>query len=185
MAEYDRVLCLFCKVGKEQSIVKYIHENGYGRALFPQKTRKTRDKSTRAWKEELVPMLPGYVFVYETDEAMPRDKLLSLTEVIRILGYEAGESDYLKGHDLEFAKWLWQIDGKLEKLKIVQVGERIQIADDVFRSLLGNIRKVDKRRQTCEVELDSRSILQHIWLPYEMIDPSKQKTTDVPKGATT
>ena len=35
MASYECVRCLFCRTGKEESVVALVEENGWGRALLP------------------------------------------------------------------------------------------------------------------------------------------------------
>lgn len=171
MTEYRHVLCLFCKAGKEQSVAEHIHEHGYGRAIFSQKVKRVLNKNTRRWEDEFAPLLPGYVFLYCVEAAVSRETLLAIQNVIRILTYQNGDSGYLWGRDLEFAQWLWQTNGCIERLKVVEVGERIEIAEGAFKSMRGIIRRVDRRRQTCQIEIDARSIIKSIWLPYEIVEP--------------
>lgn len=92
MAEYSCVRCLFCNTGRENAVVRSVEQNGWGRAIFAERVKTIRRDGQTI--ETLVPLLPGYVFVY-SDEANTarRDELLGLRSVIRVLSYGAG------GHD--------------------------------------------------------------------------------------
>lgn len=169
MTDYQSVFCLFCRTGKEKSVVEYIHLCELGKAMFPLKVHRVRSKATKQWVEERAPLLPGYVFVY-TSQPLHRDQLQSIPEVIRVLGY-GGEADrQLTGRDLAFAAWVWQRDGNIEKLKVIEVGDRICIADPAFSELRGIITRVDRRKQTCQIELDTKGAFQYIWLPYDIVE---------------
>ena len=170
MGEYRRVRCLFCTVGKEREVVTLIRERGYGWAIFPQKVQRRLNKSTRQWDEIAWPLLPGYVFLYEAEEErIPSGELLGLRSVVKILRYGASGEEELAGRDLMFAGWLWRTNGMVGKLRVMEVGDRIEIVDSAFETLRGTIRRVDRRRQTCQVELDSEGLIRKLWLPYDMI----------------
>lgn len=170
MTEYGHVLCLFCKTGKEQGVVQAINESGLGRAIYPQRIRRRYSKAHRGYEQERAPLLPGYVFVYLTDGTRAVE-WRQLSGVIRALGYGEGGQDYLAGSDLAFADWLWQRDGAIEGVKVMEAGRRIEIVDSVFRFLRGTITRVDRRKQTCCIELDAGGIIRQVWLPYEMVEP--------------
>lgn len=179
MSEYRRVRCLFCTVGKEREAVTLIQERGYGCAIFPQKMQRRLNKSTRQWDEIAWPLLPGYVFLYEMEEErIPSRELLGLRSVVKILRYGASGEEELAGRDLMFAGWLWRTNGMVEKLKVIEVGERIEIVDSAFETLRGTIRRVDRRRQTCQVELDTEGLIRQLWLPYDMIQRLEGENED-------
>lgn len=167
MAEYRRVRCLFCNTGKEEQIVRLIQIKGWGKALFPQRI-KTMFKNG-AWTEVVFPLMPGYVFVYSEGEADRFAGFRSLNHVIRVLTYGDG-SDTLMGRDLEFADWLWSLNGRIEVMQAVQIGDRIEIVDEVFKRLHGTITKMDRRRRTVRVSLETEGTPKQIWLAYEIIE---------------
>ncbi len=111
MAEYRCVRCLFCNTDKEEQIVRFIQIKGWGKALFPQRI-KTMFKNG-AWTEVVFPLLPGYVFVFSDGEEDRSAEFLSLGHAIHVLTYGDG-SDTLMGRDLEFADWLWNLNGRIE-----------------------------------------------------------------------
>lgn len=167
MAEYRRVRCLFCNTGKEEQIVRLIQIKGWGKALFPQRI-KTMFKNG-AWTEVVFPLMLGYVFVYSEGEADRFAGFRSLNHVIRVLTYGDG-SDTLMGRDLEFADWLWSLNGRIEVMQAVQIGDRIEIVDEVFKRLHGTITKMDRRRRTVRVSLETEGTPKQIWLAYEIIE---------------
>ena len=61
-------------------------------------------------------------------------------------------------------------------LKALQVGDRIEIVDGVFKQLRGTITKMDRRRKTVRVDLDTEGLLRHIWLAYEIVDRVEEDT---------
>lgn len=110
------------------------------------------------------------MFVYLPDEVPPVN-WWTYSGVIRPLGYGDGRRDYLVGSDLAFAQWVWQKEGNISHVKVVQKGDRIEIADGLFSRMRGTITRVDRRKQTCCVALDTDSIIRQVWLPYELVEP--------------
>lgn len=164
---YSQVLCLFCKTGKEISVMDHIAREGWGAAIFPQKTRRVRDKDR--WTEDSVPLMPGYLFVYMTSEQTAcQFEIARIPEVIRVLGYGEASNQFLTGSDLAFACWIWQQKGRIETIGVVDEGNRVEITDSTFKKMNGTIRKMDRRRQTMLVELDKSGIVRNLWLPYSM-----------------
>ena len=172
MMEYNEVWCLFCTTGKESSVAERIHEKGWGRAIFPQRVKTIR--RNREWTEQSAPLLPGYVFMYMQQRKTNRVELEKLLGVIRVLDYsEPGESTLL-GRDREFADWLWHFDGKIGTMQALQVGDRIEIIDGAFRALNGTILRMDRRRQTFLVSLDTEGVIRKVWLTYEVVEKRKK-----------
>lgn len=122
-----------------------------------------------AWTEVVFPLMLGYVFVYSEGEADRFAGFRSLNHVIRVLTYGDG-SDTLMGRDLEFADWLWSLNGRIEVMQAVQIGDRIEIVDEVFKRLHGTITKMDRRRRTVRVSLETEGTPKQIWLAYEIIE---------------
>lgn len=168
MDEYSCVRCLFCHTGQEETVVKAIQENGWGRAIFPQRVKTLQRGRERI--ETLAPLVPGYVFVYSEQATVRRDELRSLRHVIRVLAYGEAGKDELVGRDREFADWLWKLDGKIGVMKALQIGDSIKIIDGVFQQLRGTITQMDRRRQTIRVELDTQGAIRYIWLAYDIVD---------------
>lgn len=165
---YSCVRCLFCHTGQEEAVVKAVHENGWGRAIFPKRVKTVR--KGREWQETFTPLLPGYVFVYSDQKTVRYDKLLELRHVIRVLVYGEAGQDVLMGRDLEFADWLWRLNGQIGVMKALQIGDRIEIVDGVFKQLNGTVVQMDRRRRTIRVELNTEGAIRNIWLAYDIVE---------------
>ena len=57
-----------------------------------------------------------------------------------------------------------------DRLKAVQAGDRIRIVDGVFSQLQGTILRMDRRRRTVHVALDTHGAIRQIWLAYEIVE---------------
>ena len=167
MCGYTYARCLFCTTGKEEVVVRAIEESGHGQALFPQRMKKILKNG--AWIERPTALLPGYVFVYSDEETVNFSGFPGAQHVIRMLTYGDG-SNALIGRDREFAYWLWRLHGRVGVMQALQVGDRIEIVDGVFRQLHGTIARMDRRRKTVRVELDTQGAIRYIWLSYEVVD---------------
>ena len=161
------VRCLFCVTGKEEAVARAVQEKEWGRAIFPQRTSRMR--KNKVWAEQLKPLLPGYVFVYSGAEQVEMVDFLALSYVIRVLSYGKGQ-EALTGRDLEFAQWLWKLNGKVGVMKALQVGDEIQIVDGVFKSLNGVVARMDRRRKTIQVRLNTQGFIRQIWLTYQVVE---------------
>lgn len=168
MKEYDCVACLFCLSGQEQEAVARINQRGCGKALFPQKTKRYRGKNE--WLNEVTPILPNYVFVYLKEaEAKHIISLKELPQVIRILHYGDEEAWRLNESDLAFAEWVWNQNGTISTIDAVQIGDRIEIVDTELKHLRGRVSRMDRRKGTVMLEMDSAGIINNVWLPYQVI----------------
>lgn len=177
MEEYGCVRCLFCNTGYEEAVVRAIHQNGWGHAIFPQRVKTIR--KGRAWIETLSPLFPGYVFVYSGQTTVRRDELQGVQHVIRVLTYGEAKQDTLVGRDLEFAEWLWQLGGHIGLMKAMQIGDRVEIIDGIFKRLHGSIVRMDKRQRSICVALETAGSPKQIWLAYEIVEKVTEEKKNV------
>jgi len=49
------------------------------------------------------------------------------------------------------------------------VGDKVEIIDTAFQKLRGIITKMDKRRKTVRVELNTEGAIKGIWLVYDIV----------------
>ena len=108
------------------------------------------------------------MFVYSSGEDIPHESFLGLQDVIRVLQY-GPRMDKLVGRDLEFAHWLWKLNGEVGVMKAVEVGDRVEIVDGAFKQLQGTITKLDRRRKVVRVSLSTDGAIRQIWLAYEIV----------------
>ena len=116
------------------------------------------------------------MFVYSDEEQPDYKGFGGAQHILRTLMYGSDGSTALIGRDREFADWLWRLNGHVGVLKALQVGDRIEIVDGVFKQLRGTITKMDRRRKTVRVDLDTEGLLRHIWLAYEIVDRVEEDT---------
>lgn len=174
MKEYDCVLCLFCLSGQEREAVASINRRVCGKALFPQKTKCYRAKNE--WLNEKAPIIPGYVFVYlKEDEAAHIYSFKEIPQVIRILHYGDEAAWRLSGADLAFADWIWNQNGTLTMIDAVRIGDYIEIVDTELKHLHGRVARMDRRKKTVMLEMDGAGIINHVWLPYQVIQKMDER----------
>lgn len=168
MKEYDCVLCLFCLSGQESEVAASIHQHGCGKALYPQKNKCYRGKNE--WLQEQVPILPGYVFVYLKEAEVECIHFLNeIPQVIRVLRYGDRDTWRLNESDLAFADWVWNQNGIINTIQAIQIGTRIEIVDTQLKHMRGRVAKMDRRKKTVMIEMDGAGIINHVWLPYQII----------------
>ena len=61
-------------------------------------------------------------------------------------------------------------------MKAVQIGDRIEIVDGVFKQLHGTVTKMDRRRRTARIALETEGTPKQIWLAYEVVDVCRDET---------
>lgn len=172
MDRYAKVRCLFCETGKENRVVASIQEKNWGHPIFAQRMRWI--KRNKEWIHVEAPLFPGYVFVYTEREEPSGDHYRRMPHVIRVLAYEDG-ADALTGPDLEFADWLWRMNGRIDVIQAAQVGNRVEIADGALKELRGTILRLNKRQRKMLVSLDTKSIPMQMWLTYELVESINAK----------
>lgn len=177
--EKQYVRCLFCLTGQEDELVRRIESDQLGKALFPKKVKRLKKQGI--WEEIAQPLFPGYVFVY-SDVPYPVSVFFRFEQVIRVLQYADDTSGYLKAGDLRFAEWIWQQHGRLEALKAMRVGDRVEIVDGAFRNMNGRVLKMDKRKQAAKIELDVVGGIKQVWMSFIYLEEAK---TQISQNAAT
>lgn len=164
---YRQVICLFCQTGQEALVAGVINANGWGRALFPQRVRTVIRKGQ--WSEAEKPLLPGYVFVYNEGQDYDYGSIRRLSGVIKVLTYDDTGTHQLRGEDLKLADWFWRKGGIIGPVEAIQLGDRVEITEGVFKELRGKITRMDRRRKTFCIELDGAGSIRSLWLTYEVV----------------
>lgn len=156
--------CLFCETQKCQTIAALIERMMEIRCISPQIIQRKWVKGQ--CEEKRHPWLPGYVFLYSED---PITESLHFPGVIRLLGN--GE---LRDKDLAFANMLYERDGTLGTIRLIEVGQHCTVDDPIWQKMEGKVIKIDRGRKRCCVEFSFDEIQRTVWLGYEMIRPPKQ-----------
>lgn len=164
---YQQVICLFCQTGREALVAGVINANEWGRAIFPQRVKTVIRKGQ--WSQAERPLLPGYVFVYQDGQDFDYGSIRRLSGVIKVLTYDDTGMHQLRGEDLKLADWFWQKGGVIGPVEAIQLGDRVEIVDGVFKQLRGRITRMDRRRKTFCIELDGAGSIRSLWLTYEVV----------------
>lgn len=170
------IRCLFCLTGKEESVVARITNAGLGTAFHPRKIKPFFKKDK--WKDVLVSLLPGYVFVI-SETPIPLNQFWRIPDVIRPLTYGPDDHDgYLSGQDRVLALWLMQENGLVGNLDMVKEGSQIRIISGLLKNLNGRVIKVDRRKRLANVELEVVGSIHSVWLGVNFLEPSDHATSD-------
>ncbi len=160
--------CLMVSTGREEEVCRLLQALRLGRGLIPKRIRVRKNRGG-GWKEEAVPLLPGYLFVHETVEE-PIWKYQRLVDVIRVLRYDREPYGYMREQDLAFARTLFELDGTVAPLKAIREGDYIRITDGLLENMNGRVLSVDRHKQQARIRIDLMGIQKVIFMNYRLLD---------------
>ena len=152
--------CFFCETQRCKVIAELIRKN-YGYTCFsPQIIQRKWIKGLPT--EEAHDWLPGYLFVYSAEKIKSR---FAIDGIIRCLGNEE-----LHGADLEFAEMLFQKNGIIGNVPLVQEGDRCILSDSSWQGMHGTVIKMDRGRKRCCIGFEFDGIARKIWVGYNLLE---------------
>ncbi len=160
------VRCLMVETGRESVVRQLLAVRRLGKGVYPQRVRIRRIRGV--WRRDLTRLLPGYIFVY-TDEEVPIWKYQYMEHVLKVLRYDREPDGYLRGPDLEFARTVSDLDGKLDILNAVDEDGMIRITDILMNTLHAEILKVDKRKRLIKLKADLLGQERILYMNYQLI----------------
>lgn len=163
--------CVFCNTGKETFAAWRLREITGGETIFPRLVCHISKKD--GWKDCEYSFLPGYIFLYTTDE-LPVAKIRQIPEVIKLLAY--GQYQYaLQGADADFARWIYVQRGIIGKSKALREGSHIRVVDGPMKRFSDRIQAVNKQRRRAKVDLDFGGEKHTMWMAFDWVedDPGK------------
>ena len=152
--------CLFCETRKCESIAGQIETKLGYRCYSPRIIQRKWIKGIA--QEEIHAWLPGYIFVYTPEPVLPRFRV---DGVIRCLG-----NDELSGNDLEFAQMIFDKQGVVGTIRLVEQGDRCKVADPAWQGMAGTVVKLDRGRKRCCVEFRFDDTQWRVWVGYELVE---------------
>ena len=160
--------CIQCETGQEARVVSLLTTN------YPELTilcaRQEKHQSRQGVKRLVqVNMLPGYVFLYATED-VPVRSILSHHSIFRFLSYGTAGDYALRDGDRDFADWIYRNDGLLSCSQAVQVGTEVRIVSGPLRDSLGTIEKVDRHNRNICLSIPFDGIRRLVWMPFEWTD---------------
>ena len=164
--------CFFCKTGYELLTAQEIEQLvPMSRSLVPMKLRYRRINGVL--QEEKVILFPGYVFVQ-----MPVNselfELLRKRIILTILR-DSDDDWRLKGTDRAFADELFRCNGVFGFSKAFYENDRIHVVEGPLANYNGQILRVNRRKQTAEVQMSCQGVIMRVWLGFELIEPTSDK----------
>ena len=161
--------CLFCETQKCKNIASIIERSYDIRCISPEIIQRKWTKGV--CEEKHHPWLPGYIFLY-TEK--PLDQPIHIPGIIRRLG--DGE---LKNEDLAFANMLYDHNGVMGTIHLVEVGQYCTVNDPLWKKMEGKVIKIDRGRKRCCVEFTFDNTKRTVWLGYELIQLAKEETYEI------
>ena len=151
--------CLFCETQRCRDIARLIEKMLGYRCISPQIVQRKWTKG----KCEDVPhaWLPGYLFLYTEEAIFPR---LEISGIIRFLGQ--GE---LQNEDLAFAEMIYEKEGQIGTVQLIQEGDRCRLEDPLWENVQGVVIKMDRGRKRCCVEFEFDHIRRTVWVGYDIV----------------
>lgn len=157
--------CLFCETQRCDDIAAILQKTTGHRCISPQIVQRKWVKGKPF--EVKHRWLPGYIFVYTEEAVLP---FFKADGIIRCLG-----NDELSGNDKMLADMIFQRDGLIGIVKLVEVGERCKVDDPAWEGLSGTVIKMDRSRKRCCIAFEFDGETRNVWLGYEMVIPLRDE----------
>jgi len=171
LEEEQFVRCLMVETGEEKTVLQLLRVLNLGRGVYPQRVRVR--KIRQVWRKDRIRLLPGYVFVF-AEEKIPVWRYQGLEHVLKVLRYEKEPDGYLRGKDLEFARTVRELDGKLDILSAVDEEGFIRITDHLLRAMQGEVLSVRKQRREVKLRVNLMGQTKILTMNYQLIDDNGQ-----------
>ncbi len=185
--------CLFVRSGSEGEVVSSINKGMDGiRALAPK--RSMQEKRSGKWIQRNLPLLPGYVFVYELNERKEFDKkyisgknkisnakIRKNENIYKLLNYEDGGFE-LQGGDRDYALWLYRNHGLISSSMILEDGDGIRVLEGPLKDCKGRIVRLDRHKRRAVVEFDFDGSCRRVNLAADIISMYEELAQDLRLG---
>ncbi|MBQ3705944.1 MAG: hypothetical protein II888_05750 [Clostridia bacterium] len=165
--EESYVRCLMVESGEEKVVLQLLRAAGLGRGIYPQRIRVRKIQGK--WRQDTIRLLPGYVFVFAGEE-IPIWRYQRLERVLKVLRYDREPDGYLRGQDLEFARTVQELDGKLDILNAVDEDGFIRVTDFLLEKLKGEVLSVSRRKREVKMKVNLVGQTKIITMNYRLVD---------------
>ena len=165
--EYEYA-CVYCRTGAEQTVAAGIEALfPYAETLIVRKQTHFRQNGRLILQERV--LFPGYVFCRIPAGCDCLYRVRQLYDVFSLLTDTEG-SWCLTGPDRAFAEGLYRAHGLVTLSQAYFEGDRIRIVSGTLTGYEGNIIRVNRRHQTCEVRFTVQGHVMHAWVGYELTE---------------
>ena len=160
------VYCLFCRTQRCARIARLMEIRGVDRAFSPTILSRQRVEGQNVSRKR--DLLPGYVFLFHGERLMSWDMFAGIDGIIRRVG--RSEQGYeLEGADRELALGLYEKNGQVGAMKLVNIGETVQLEDPLFEGSSGTVTKIDYRKERARVDFRFEGNDCHTWVAIENV----------------
>lgn len=163
---YD-AYCLFTLQGLELNIAEEINNNYDYCIATPLTKMSHRSRKGQKYDVQEV-MLGGYIFLY-LEKGRDVYKVRSAKNYFKILSRK-NDDGKLYGGDLEYAKWVLDVEGMLSVSEAIKLNGKVQIVNGPLKNLEGLIIEYSTRNRNCCIEIDLLGQKIRTWLPFDWID---------------
>ncbi|MCR4876817.1 MAG: hypothetical protein K5922_06575 [Clostridiales bacterium] len=164
--EEPLVRCLMVETGEEGRVMQLLRVRQLGRGMFPQRVRIRKIRGV--WRKDRMRLMPGYVFVF-SDEEIPVRSYQGMEHVLKVLRYEREPEGYLHGADLDFARTICELDGKLDVLNAVDEDGFIRITDTLLKQLHGEVASVDRQKRQVRIRFSLMGQTKILLMNYQLL----------------
>ena len=161
------VRCLMVETGEEERVLRLLQVMDLGRGIYPQRVRVRKIRGV--WRMDYMRLLPGYVFVFQNRD-IPVRCFQRVEHVLKVLRYDREPEGYLHGTDLEFAKLVRELDGKLDILEAVDEAGFIRVTDALLKKLHGEVVSVDKGKHQVRIRVTLVGQERILVMNYQLLD---------------
>lgn len=163
---YD-AYCLFTLQGLELNIAEELNNNYDYCIATPLTKMSHRSRKGKKYDVQEV-MLGGYIFLY-LEKGRDVYKIRSAKNFFKILSRK-NDDGKLYGSDLEYAKWVLDVEGSLSVSEAIKLNGKVQIVNGPLKNLEGQIVEYSTRNRNCCIEIDLLGQKIRTWLPFDWID---------------
>ena len=171
--------CLMVTTGQEAYVLRLLNALHLGDGIIPKRVRTRHVRGE--WKQDEVPLLPGYLFIHEEEE-VPIWKYQMLQDVIRVLRYDREPYGYMRARDLHFAKTLFRVEGVVGPLQAVDEGDRIRITDGMLKDMNGTVLSVDRHKRQAKIRLELMGVTKVVYMNYILLEKQTTETGEEEPG---
>lgn len=168
--------CLFTLTGQEEKLANELNEEYEYCLATPLMKMAHRSRMGEKYDIQEV-FLSSYVFLY-----LPKDKDIKYVRSKRQYYFKVlsrnNDDGKLFGSDLEYAKWVMDVNGILSVSEAIKIDGKVKIVNGPLKQLEGSIVEYSKKNRNCCIEIDFLGQKTRAWLPFEWIDfDNKQLNT--------
>ena len=165
------VRCLMVETGREEAVCRLLESRGLGKGFYPRQTRIRKIQGV--WRKDRQRLLPGYVFV-SSGEEIPIRRYFRTEHVLKVLRYEREPEGYLRGEDLDFARTVEELDGKLEILEAVDENSFIRITDSLLKRMHGQVLSVDRGKRQVRIRISLMGQPKIVTMNYQLLGEEEE-----------